>query len=178
MATPTPLTTLPEIQQHFAHSIGLITSGGGDQPPNIMACEWTTVVCWDPIMIMVVIGNDDLTSERIRASQEFGVSIAAESQSALASCAGNASGREYQKLDAPEFEGLVYSGRHIQAPLIRGAALNAECRVEQMVNINDEYTGFIGRVVAAEIDETVRPLVYHKGKFFSLGRQIIRRRAA
>ena len=47
-----------------------------------------------------------------------------------------------------------------------------------MVNINDRYTGFIGRVVAAEINEQAKPLLYHQGKYFTLGSQIIRQQQA
>lgn len=178
-APPSELAdALPRIQQRFAHTIGLITSGGGDTPPNVMACEWTVVVSWDPIMIMVVIGQDDLTNELIQASGEFGVSICADTQGHLASRAGNVSGRDYFKLTDPEFQDLVHPARHIRAPLIRDAVLSAECIVEQKVDINGSYTGFIGRVVAGQINEGVKPLVYHQGKFFRLGGQITRRNGA
>ena len=170
--------SVPQIQQRFAHTVGLITSQGADTPPNIMACEWTMLVSWEPIMIMVVIGSDDLTNALIRESGEFGVSICAENQGPLASCAGNVCGREHDKLADPQLESLVYPARYIKAPLIRNAALNAECVVEQMVNVNDKYTGFIGRVVAAEINEQAKPLVYHQGKYFTLGRQITRQTEA
>ena len=67
--------SIPQIQQRFAHTVGMITSQGLGTRPNIMACEWTIVVSWDPIMIMVVIGNGDMTNELIRESGEFGVNI-------------------------------------------------------------------------------------------------------
>jgi flavin reductase (DIM6/NTAB) family NADH-FMN oxidoreductase RutF len=176
--TPEFIESIPQIQQRFAHTIGLVTSQGDHSRPNIMACEWTVVVSWEPIMIMVVISNDDLTNDLIRESGEFGVSICAETQGPLASFAGNVSGRGYDKLADPLFEGLVYPARYIRAPLIRNAPLNAECIVEQVVNINDGYTGYIGRVVAAEINEEAKPLVYHQGKYFTLGRRITRETGA
>jgi flavin reductase (DIM6/NTAB) family NADH-FMN oxidoreductase RutF len=60
----------------FATSIGLITSNGS-HGHNIMACEWTHHLSYDPGSVTVSIGPTKTTVENIRALKEFGVNLCA-----------------------------------------------------------------------------------------------------
>src|SRR3989344_1725210 len=83
----------------FITNVGLITSTGpyGD---NIMAAEWTHHVSYSPGLIAVCIGLNKATLENIRATKEFGVSIAATDQNVIASVAGGSSGKNVDKIKA------------------------------------------------------------------------------
>jgi flavin reductase (DIM6/NTAB) family NADH-FMN oxidoreductase RutF len=167
--TPPNLAQKDErIYKYFATTVALITSHDTERGSNVMACEWTINVCWQPLRIMAIIHQEDLTHEIVSASKEFGVNICSERQAALSNFAGNVSGHKYNKLDHPLFRDVIYPATHIKAPLIRGCLINAECVVEQIVELG-EYTGFVGQALAANVDPDLRPLLYHQSKYYSFG---------
>lgn len=152
----------------FASTVSLITSRGETGRTNIMACEWTMLVCHKPLLIMSVIHKDDLTHEHIMTSKEFGVNVCSERQAALVRLAGNTSGREYDKMSDPLITKVLTPASRINAPMIRGCLLNIECVIEQTLSIHT-HTAFIGRAVAARYNPERRPLIYHQGRFAHLG---------
>jgi flavin reductase (DIM6/NTAB) family NADH-FMN oxidoreductase RutF len=145
--------------------VGLITTSTTGRGSNVMAAEWTMLVSKSPPMIMVVIRKTDATNEMIRESGEFGVSIAAEEQADAVSLAGSFTGHETDKFSSTVVE--VYPAKAIRAPMIRGAAMNAECKLRQSVDLG-EYTGFIGEVVEARYDPEKRPLAYQAGRLWKI----------
>lgn len=156
------------LHKYFASSITLITSAAPGRTPNVMACEWTMNVSYQPLLVLALVERADYTHELITASGEFGVNRCSSAQTGLVDFAGRNTGWKVDKLDAPEFAGLVYQGKKISAPMIKGCVLNLECVVEQTTEIGD-YTAFVGRAVAARRDDEADPLVYFRGKYFHLG---------
>ena len=51
--------------------------------------------------------------------------------------------------------------------MIRGAAMNAECKLVKREDIGD-HVMFIGEVTEISTDENIKPLVYHNGKYWKL----------
>ncbi|HEX7734150.1 MAG TPA: flavin reductase family protein [Ktedonobacteraceae bacterium] len=166
----TPPQQLP-LYRYFASTVALITSQSEGQQRNVMACEWTMNVCRHPLKIMTLINKDDLTHELIMASGEFGVNLCSEEQSSLSHFAGSNTGREEDKLHNTIFNGLLYTATRIQAPMIRGCVLNAECVVEQAIDMG-KHTAFIGRALAARLNPNLRPLLYHQGCYLRCGEVI------
>lgn len=138
---------------------------------NVMACEWTMNVSFDPFKVLCVVGTETLTHAYITESKEFGVNLCSDTQASLANFVGNISGRDVDKLPDPRFEGLVYASTHIKPPMIRGCILNSECVVEEIFPMG-EYTGFLGLSLATTVDTEAKPLFYHQRKYFQLGAQI------
>ena len=172
MSTPlTPAEAAANVRQCFATTVALITSHNTEYGSNVMACEWTMNISWQPLRIMAVINHQEFTHGLITSNQEFGVNLCSDQQALLAHFAGTISGRDQKKLEAPIFTNLLYPGTRIKAPMIRGCLLNAECTVEQTVELGS-HTAFIGRVVAVRIHPKAHPLFYHQGMFFSLGNHI------
>jgi flavin reductase (DIM6/NTAB) family NADH-FMN oxidoreductase RutF len=161
----------PKIYQYFATTVNLLTSCNQEGKFNVMACEWTMNVSFTPLRVLCVVGIDKLTCEYITETREFGVNMCADTQASLSHYVGDISGREEDKLSDASLEALVYPSTHIKSPLIRGCVLNAECVVEEIVQMG-KYTGFIGLSLATTVDNEAKPLFYHKGKYFQLGAQI------
>jgi flavin reductase (DIM6/NTAB) family NADH-FMN oxidoreductase RutF len=159
------------VQKLFATTVALITSQSPGRAANVMACEWTMNVCWEPLRIMSIVEQGDLTHELIAASGEFGVNMCAADQASLAHLAGSVSGRRVAKLSLPDVAARTYPGTRIGAPMIRGCVLNVECVVERTIEF-DDYTGFIGRAVAVQTNEEALPLLYHRGAYWRLGEAI------
>jgi flavin reductase (DIM6/NTAB) family NADH-FMN oxidoreductase RutF len=161
----------PKLYQYFATTVNLLTSCNQAGNVNVMACEWTMNVLFNPLKVLCVVGIDSLTHAYIAETKEFGVNLCAEAHASLSNFVGNVSGRDVDKLSEACFEGLVYASTHIKPPLIRGCILNAECVVEDIFPMG-EYTGFLGVSRATAVDTEAKPLFYHRGKYFQLGAQI------
>lgn len=161
----------PKLYQYFATTVNLLTSCNQEGKVDVMACEWTMNVSFDPFRILCVVGTDKLTHDYIAETKEFGVNLCADTQASLSHFVGNVSGRDVDKLSDASLAGLIYASTHIKPPLIRGCLLNAECVVEDLFTMG-EYTGFLGLALATTVDTEAKPLFYHKGKYFQLGAQI------
>ncbi|MFQ5908465.1 MAG: flavin reductase [Thermoplasmata archaeon] len=145
--------------RQFTTGVSLVTTRGpaGD---NVMAAEWTFHVSYDPFLICVHIRPGKATYQAIEESQEFGVNMVSEDLVNAMSFAGHFTGHEVDKFSSDLFD--RYPAEKIGAPMIRGALLNAECRVVQQIPMGD-HTAFVGEVVAFSVDDSQGPVVLHKG---------------
>jgi flavin reductase (DIM6/NTAB) family NADH-FMN oxidoreductase RutF len=159
------------VYRNFATTVNLLTSVSARGEQNIMACEWTMNVSFNPLDVMVVVGKKKYTHELILETQQFGVNMCAQEQAGLAHLAGDVSGRESDKCSAPIFKDVLYPAQQIKPMLVRGCFLNAECVVERTVDMG-KYTGFVGRAVVQQANPDLIPLLYHQGKYFSMGGRI------
>ncbi len=150
---------LSEAYRQFVTTVGLITTHGSSGP-NVMAAEWTYNVSYEPFLIAVHIAPDEATHEAIEETGEFGVSLVAADRVVAMGLAGHFSKREVDKLSSEVFE--TYPGRRIRAPMIKGATLNAECRLVQRLTLGD-HTAFVGEVLDFQVDASRPPLVLHRG---------------
>lgn len=154
--------------RQFLTNVGLITSDGPNGP-NVMAAEWTHHISYSPSLIAVNIRGRNTTAENIIDSKEFGANLAAEDQNILCSLAGRYSGKQFDKIAFFKEIGVVfYKANKIKALLIRGAAMNAECKLIRQEEIGDHIM-FVGEIIEITADENIKPLVYHNGKYWKLG---------
>ncbi len=159
-----------EVAAKFITNVGLITSNG-PFGHNIMAAEWTHHVSYSPGLIMVNIGFDKATENNIKKSKEFGVSLAAIDQNVLASVAGGSSGREIDKIKAMKELGVeFYKAKKIDALMVKGAAVNIECKLIKAIELGD-HIAFVGEAVNLSVSDK-QPIAYHGGKYYKLGDNI------
>ena len=151
----------------FATTIGLITSSGSNGQ-NIMACEWTHHLSYDPGLIAVSLGPTKATVENIRTSKEFGINLCASDQSILSSVAGGYSGSKYDKINALKELGFqFYEAKKINTLMVKGASLNVECKLFQEITFGDHIM-FIGEAVDAINNPEKKSAIYHGGQYWSL----------
>ena len=149
----------------FVTNVGLIISKGpfGD---DVMACEWTHHVSYTPGLIVVCIRPNDATHENIKQAKEFGVSLCATDQSAMSSIAGGYSGKHYDKIGALKELGFeFYEAKRIKVAMVKGAAMNAECKLINEFSLGD-HTMFVGEVVEASNNPDKQSLALHGGKYW------------
>ncbi len=155
----------------FVTNVGLITSAG-PHGENVMAAEWTHHLSYSPGILAVCLGLNKATTENIRATKEFGVSIAASGQNVLASLAGKYSGKTTNKMDALRELGFRFmAAKTIKAPLIEGAALQLECRLIDERPYGDHIL-FAGEVIHLIDNAATLPVIYNRGKYWTFGEQI------
>ena len=154
-----------ERSNQFITNVGLITSDG-PFGPNVMACEWTHHISYQPGLIAVSLGNTKATVENIKSSKEFGVNLCASDQSVLSSVAGGYTGSRYDKVTALKELGFeFYKAKRINSLMVKGAVLNVECRLYKEITLGDHIT-FVGEVVEVSNNPDKVPIAYHKGKYW------------
>ncbi|MEM0155211.1 MAG: flavin reductase family protein [Thermoplasmataceae archaeon] len=155
-------------QRYFTSTVALVTSKSGTTV-NVMSAEWSLRVSLDPFLMAVFVGYERETYKLIRDSGEFGLSYCSDRQGELAHLAGNMSLRNGNKFDKAAF--VTFDSRYIEAPLIDGAVSNFECRVVDELKTGD-HAVFVGEVLAGYYDDSRKPLVFHGGRFYSIGERV------
>ncbi len=156
-----------ERTRKFATNVGLITSNG-PHGHNIMAAEWTHYVSYSPALVMVNIDEDSATAENIRETKEFGVSLAAEDQNVVSSVSGRYTGKETDKIAVLRELGVeFYKAKKINVLMVKGAAMNAECRLVKAERLGDHMM-LVGEVVEIAANGRM-PLFYCMGKYWKAG---------
>ncbi len=161
--------TLRDAIRAFTTTCALITTDG-TQGPNVMAAEWTFNVSYRPFLILVSIDPENRTHDMILEAKEFGVNLLTDEQATAMGFAGHYSKADTDKLSSDLFE--TYPARKIRAPMIRGALLNAECRLVE-THVLGDHTAFVGEVVSFQVNPEARPLLLHHGSHH-LGERIVR----
>lgn len=154
----------------FVSNVGLITSHG-PVGHNIMSAEWTQQISYDPGLIAIFIRSEHATAENIITSKEFGVNLASSSQNIITSVAGGDTGYEVDKIKTLKELGIIfYQAKKIKSFMIKGASLNAECKVIKHISIGD-HDMFVGDVIEASVGPE-DPLVYYGRKYWKLEKNI------
>lgn len=156
-------------QRLFITGISLITSNGPNGQ-NVMAAEWTMQISYEPMLIAVFIHEESNTLKNIKKTKQFGVNVASEKQSTLASIAGGYSRKEIDKLSVHNSFQILKS-KKTKIPLIANCLINAECKLFTIKKIGD-HTMVVGRVISIRYDETKSPLAYHRNRYFRIGSMI------
>ena len=160
-----------EKSNKFITNVGLITSDG-PFGQDVMACEWTHHVSYSPGLIVVCIRPSDATHENVKQTKEFGVNLCAANQSVMSSVAGGYSGKEYDKINALKELGFeFYHAKKIRAPMVKGVAMNAECKLVNEYSLGD-HTMFVGEVVEASNTADKPPLAYHNGRYWIMDENV------
>lgn len=151
--------------RYFATTVALITTTG-TRGPNVMAAEWTMQISYDPMLVAVFVHRSP-TYRNLLEKRAFGVNIASDDQAELVNLAGGYSAKELDKLSIPGAFSTCPGTTGI--PMVKGCALNAECRVTRIHRVGDHIM-VVGRVVGARYDEEKFPLIYTRGNYRRISR--------
>lgn len=151
----------------------MITSTGTNGP-NIMSAEWAMQISYRPLLISVFIHEGSQTLKNIKKNREFGINMASQEQTTGVNIAGGYSGTELDKLQIKDTFKTIKS-KKIKTPLIDGCIVNAECKLVKMQKLGD-HVMIVGKVVNIMHDDSKNPLIYHKGRYFGIGSQILQDR--
>lgn len=162
-----------EKTKHFVTHVGLITTDG-PHGPDIMACEWTHQISYVPALFAIHVKPTSATYDNLLATNEFGISIAASDQTVLTSVAGGQSGKKVNKIEALKKLGFQFrKAEKIAVPMVEGVSFWAECKVMDHRPYGD-HEMFIGEALLAAINQEKQTLIYHGGKYWQRGEQILK----
>jgi flavin reductase (DIM6/NTAB) family NADH-FMN oxidoreductase RutF len=162
-----------EEARQFITNVGLITTNG-PIGHNISADEWTHHISYSPGLIAICIHKEDATAQNILKTKEFGVNLAAVDQNIISSIAGRSHGFDVDKISAlKEFGVEFFKSKKINVLMVKNSALSIECKVIKHMKLGDHIT-FIGKAIYVHPLSGKQPLLYHSGKYFKIGKQIIK----
>lgn len=163
------VTDMDGTRRRFTSTVALVTSRLGSVS-NVMSAEWSLRVSIDPYLVAVFVGYERGSCSLIRESGEFGLNYCSDGQVQLSHTAGrNSIAEGADKWSMADFR--TFRAKSIGAPMIEGCIMNLECRVVDEFRTGD-HAAFIGRVVEGYHDSSMKPLVYHGGEYYTLGRKL------
>jgi 3-hydroxy-9,10-secoandrosta-1,3,5(10)-triene-9,17-dione monooxygenase reductase component len=139
-----------------ATGVSVVTTRSGDRIHGMTVSAFTEVSL-DPPLVLVCADKGSNTLPVIHAGGVFAVNVLARDQQALSS--RFASKRDEEK----RFEGLETDVGRTGAPLLRGVAVNIDCRVVAAHEHGDHviYVGQVEEVRSFDRD----PLLYFRGSY-------------
>ena len=152
-------------ERYFSTGVSMITSRG-TKGHNVMAAEWVIQISYNPILIAIFIHNGSQTMKNIGKTKEFGVNVASKDQTTEVNVAGGYSGSEIDKLKIKNVFKTI-KPQKIKTVMISGCTINAECKLVRKEKMGD-HVMLVGKVVHIKHDGAKSPLIYHKGRYFSL----------
>ena len=127
-----------------------------DGAPRGIAASSFTPVSLEPALVSVCVAHSSRTWPRLQHAPRLGISVLGEGQAAIA--------RRLGARDVDRFDDVPWSATASAAVRIAGSAAWLETEVEQIVRAGD-HDIVVLRVIELELDDKVRPLVFHGSTF-------------
>lgn len=112
-------------------------------------------VCAEPPTILIAVNKTARTHPHIDRKGAFAVNIMADGQKSIA--------EHFATKGENQFASVEHRLSERGVPLIKGAAAQLECEIQQRISIGT-HTVFVGQVVGTDV-EAVTPLVYHDARY-------------
>src|SRR5258706_2484492 len=163
------MTLDPEQLRHamraWTTGVAVVTATHAGQRYGMTVNSFTSISL-EPPLVSVALKNLTHTHELVEKSGEFSVTILSAVQKELSD---RFAGRHPQIKD--RYEGVSTETLSIDAPLIKGGIAYFNCRVLNSILVG-ENTLFVSEVIAAQVEGTGEPLVYHNRVYWKLTTQV------
>lgn len=145
----------------------IVTAAAGERRDAMTATAF--FVSEDPPLVSLSVAARHLTSELIEQTGEFVINVAAPDQLELIRKLGSTHGREVDKFE--RFDLVTLPSGIAAAPRLAGSYANLECRVVGSYPAAT-YRLYVAEILADVVDADKAPLLWHRGRFFSLGAEV------
>jgi len=155
----------------------LTTSVAKNGKPNIITLSWAMPTSFDPPLVAISVGARRYSHEMIACCEEFVVNIPPISILDKVQLCGSHSGRTADKFAEAGLTSIP--SKKVRPPRIKECVAHLECKLVEKFQTGD-HTIFVGRVVAASVDEAAfddkeskmnleffKPIFHLSGDFFS-----------
>jgi flavin reductase (DIM6/NTAB) family NADH-FMN oxidoreductase RutF len=145
----------------------IVTAAAGERRDAMTATAF--FVAEVPPLLSLSVAEHHLTNELIEESGEFVVNLATPEQVQMVRKLGSTHGRDLDKF--AEFGLGTEPSETVGAPRVIGAYACLECRVVGS-HPAATYRVYTAEVSAVAVYEGRNPLLWHLGRFFSIGAQV------
>ncbi len=136
-----------------------VLSVEADGHPSGMTACWQMKCSHEPPLMAISLFKSGYTHKLIKESKEFVIAVPNKSQENDLLYFGSNHGDKVDKFKETGIETLP--AKYLKTPLLKNASMNFECVLEKEVDSGDHII-FIGRVVAAHVDEGKKILLNMK----------------
>ena len=147
---------------HFATGVTVITTSSGDQLHG-MTANAVSSLSLDPVLLLICVDKTTHTHRVLTEGGVFTVNILGEHQEELSRIFAKKSEPEVGSLRGQSFR-IGASG----APILADCLAFIECRVESVFDGGD-HSIFLGRVVSEGVESEMRPLLFYRGGYHTMG---------
>jgi flavin reductase (DIM6/NTAB) family NADH-FMN oxidoreductase RutF len=147
---------------HFVTGVTVITTAAGDQLHG-MTANAVSSLSLDPVMVLICVDKSTHTHRVLDQGGVFTVNILGEQQESVS--------RIFAKKSEPEtgtLRGQAFRRGETGAPILEGCLAYVECRVVNVMEGGD-HSIFLGEVVSEGVKEEMRPLLFYRGGYHTLG---------
>jgi len=142
----------------------IVTAAAGERRDAMAATAF--FVSEVPPLVGVSVAAHHLTSELIEQTGEFVINVATAEQVELVRKLGSTHGREVDKFE--RFGLAALPSEVAAAPRVAGSYASLECRVVGCYPAAT-YRLYVAEILADVVDADKAPLLWHRGRFFSIG---------
>jgi flavin reductase (DIM6/NTAB) family NADH-FMN oxidoreductase RutF len=157
---PISSDVLKQVMRNWVSGVAIVTSVYQQSYHGLTANSFTSISL-NPPLIAVSINNQTRSYQMVLDAGIFGVTILSELQAELSE---RFAGRSDEK---DRFGDLEVFYLITGVPLIIGGLAHLDCRVVYSYGMPDS-TLFIGEVVAAQISDSLKPLIYFNQEYHQL----------
>jgi flavin reductase (DIM6/NTAB) family NADH-FMN oxidoreductase RutF len=151
---------LKQVMRHWTSGVAIVTSVYRQSYHGLTANSFTSISL-NPPLVAVSINNHTRSYQMILDAGVFGVTILSDLQEEISERFAGKSDEKDRFGDLDVF--YLLTG----APLIIGGAAHLDCRIIYSYGMPDS-TLFIGEVVAAQITDSLKPLIYYNRGYHRL----------
>lgn len=147
---------------HFATGVTVITAAAGEELQG-MTANAVSSLSLDPVMILICVDKNTHTHGVLERGGVFAVNILGEHQEQLS--------RIFAKRAEPEMgtlRGQPFRVGGTGAPILEDCMAFFECRVAEVLQGGD-HSIFLGEVVDQGLVHDMKPLLFYRGKYHTLG---------
>ena len=143
----------------FATGVTVITTQGADHLYGMTANAFSSVSL-DPPLVLVCVKSATEGSQTIERNGVFAVNVLGSEQESIS--------RYFASDDRPRgqdaFKEISHRRGLTGSPILDGAAAFLDCRLAA-AHVAGDHVIFIGEVNALGVDPSVRPLLFHHGRY-------------
>ena len=147
----------------FATGVTVITTQGTDHLYGMTANAFSSVSL-DPPLVLVCVKSATEGSHAIERNGVFAVNVLGSEQEAIS--------RYFASRDRPRgqdaFKEISHRRGATGSPILDGVAAFLDCRLAA-AHLAGDHVIFIGEVGSLGVDPTIRPLLFHHGRYRHLG---------
>jgi flavin reductase (DIM6/NTAB) family NADH-FMN oxidoreductase RutF len=146
--------------RQFASGVFVITTRVEERVHAMTATAFLPLSA-EPPLVLVCVHRDSQTHRALSLAAHFGINMLSQSQMALSTRFAGKTSERYRLDDIPHFRGPG------GGTFFKGGAAHFEVAT-QSTTAGGDHTIFIARVIWAQVDHELTPLLYHQGAHHGL----------
>lgn len=147
----------------FVSGVTIVTIIDASNDPQGVTISSFSSLSLEPPMVAFNLGKISYLHSKMLNSDSFVVNVLAEGQAGLS--------RKFAESSGNRWNDVVHKPGAHGCPIIEGVISYMECLTDNIYDGGD-HSIITGRVVNLKIFEELRPLVYYKGGYYKLGKEV------